>query len=522
MEFIEYQSLLASDPSYSQEAYKNDLLASPGIKAFATQMENTEPDKKICVTTPCSDIKCRLCDGEHKIDHCSSFTSMNLENRARFIYHNNLCYGCFEPISEKHIGKSCNQRKTCDICKESHPTLLHGNVPKVKSHSIHHASSSNIISMSIVPVRLSHESNPENILKVYALLDENSQGIFIQENLLAKLQAPTRRTCIRTETINGQFTDSSLAVDGLQVRPLAEFEAIYGGSAPIKLPTSYSREIISFNEEEVPTADKIKQWQHLHNILEKLPAYDSALPLGLIIGANCPKALEPHEVIPSRKDGPYALRSPLGWRVIGPIGGQIKPDTALNCYRTRLVIPTDYNLTDSTAHHHLVLQSSVKDNSINQGLEKIYQQEFPEEKTEKISLSHEDHQFLDLMQDSIYKEKGQYYLPLPFRNLDPVFPSNRAYALHRLASIKRKMQKDELFKKDYCKFMNTLLEKRYAIKSDEAPEGRTWYIPHFGVREEAKQRIQVVFYCSAKFQERCLNDELLHGPDLTNHNSKHI
>jgi len=441
---------------------------------------------------------------------------MNLENRAKAVYHNNLCYGCFEPINAEHVGKSCTQRKICDICKESHPTLLHGNVIKVKSNSIHQASSSSIISMSIVPVRLSHEDHPDNVVKVYALLDENSQGIFIQEDLLSKLQAPTRRTCIRTETINGQFTDSSLAVDGLQVRPLIEFEAMHGCSEPIKLPTSYSREGLSFNEEEVPTADNIKHWQHLHTILEKLPAYDSTLPLGLIIGANCPKALEPHEVIPSCKDGPYALRSPLGWRVIGPIGGEIKPEAALNCYRTRLIIPPDRLLLESASSHHLVLDSPVKDNFINQSLEKMYQMEFAEKKAEKISLSQEDHQFLDLMQDSINKVDGRYCLPLPFRGSAPVLPSNKAYALHRLASIKRKMQKDELFRTDYCKFMNTLLEKGYARQSDEMPEGRTWYIPHFGVREEAKQRIRVVFDCSAKYQERCLNDELLQGPDMTN------
>ena len=515
VEFIEYESLLASDPSYSQGVYKKDVLASSGIKAFTTQIELSGTDKKVLFKKPCLKVKCPLCDGEHKIDGCSSFTSMNLENRGRAVYHNRLCYGCLEPINDEHVGKSCNQRKTCDICKESHPTLLHGNVFKVKSHSIHHDSSSNIISMSIVPVRLSHADNSANVLKVYALLDENSQGIFVQEDLLDKLQAPTRRTCIRTETINGVFTDSSLAVDGLQVSPLSEFETIYGNSAPIKLPTSYSREVITFNEEEVPTADNIKHWNHLHSIIEKLPAYDSTIPLGLIIGANCPKALEPHEVIPSCENGPYALRSPLGWRVIGPIGGR-KVDTSVNCYRTRLVIPSDYDLPDSMAHHHLVLESSVKDNYINQGLEKMYQHEFPEEKTEKISLSQEDHQFVNLMQDSVYKENGHYCLPLPFRDNDPVLPSNKTYALHRLASIKRKMQKDESFKIDYCKFMNTLLEKGYAIQSDDTPEGRTWYIPHFGVREEAKQRIRVVFDCSAKSQERCLNDELLQGPDLTN------
>ena len=37
------------------------------------------------------------------------------------------------------------------------------------------------------------------------------------------------------------------------------------------------------------------------------------------MGANCLKALEPLEVIPSQGNGPYAMRTALGWCVIGPI-----------------------------------------------------------------------------------------------------------------------------------------------------------------------------------------------------------
>jgi hypothetical protein len=109
--------------------------------------------------------------------------------------------------------------------------------------------------MSIVPVLLSHKSNPSKVIKVYALLDENSQGVFIQQEVLHSLKSPTRPTHITTETLNGLFTDAALAVDGLQVRPLPSFESHYG-STVIELPTAYSREMLSLHKDEVPTAEK--------------------------------------------------------------------------------------------------------------------------------------------------------------------------------------------------------------------------------------------------------------------------
>ena len=71
---------------------------------------------------------------------------------------------------------------------------------------------------------------------------------------------------------------------------------------------------------------------------------------------------------------------------------------------------------------------------------------------------------------------------------------------------------------DYKGFMDDLMKKEYAEKSTkEAPEARTWYIPHHGVYHPSKPgKIRVVFDCSTKFQEVSLNKNLMSGPDLTN------
>lgn len=49
----------------------------------------------------------------------------------------------------------------------------------------------------------------------------------------------------------------------------------------------------------------------------KLPSVQAEV--GLLIGANVPKAMEPLQVVNSVDDGPYAVRTILGWTINGPL-----------------------------------------------------------------------------------------------------------------------------------------------------------------------------------------------------------
>ena len=68
--------------------------------------------------------------------------------------------------------------------------------------------------------------------------------------------------------------------------------------------------------------------------------------------------------------------------------------------------------------------------------------------------------------------------------------------------------------------MDDVIEKGYAEvvppEQLERKDGRIWYIPHHGVYHPEKQTLRVVFDCSACYQGKSLNSELLQGPDLTN------
>ena len=118
----------------------------------------------------------------------------------------------------------------------------------------------------------------------------------------------------------------SAAVSGLRVSSsIGSEKEIW-----LNLPLVYTREDIPVDIEEVATRENIKNWDHLTVITEKLP-HAADIEIELLIGADCSKALEPQEVIPSRSEGPFAFRTTLGQCVVGPLARPGKKNL-ISCY----------------------------------------------------------------------------------------------------------------------------------------------------------------------------------------------
>ncbi|KAL9971682.1 hypothetical protein ACROYT_G017880 [Oculina patagonica] len=67
--------------------------------------------------------KCALCNKAHNIDVCYEFVSKPISERKAFASTKGLCFGCLE---YGHLSKDCPKGSTCNVCKRSHPTSLHG------------------------------------------------------------------------------------------------------------------------------------------------------------------------------------------------------------------------------------------------------------------------------------------------------------------------------------------------------------------------------------------------------------
>ena len=80
----------------------------------------------------------------------------------------------------------------------------------------------------------------------------------------------------------------------------------------LSIPKLYARREIPVDKEEIATPDKIKEWKHVRLISNETVQRDD-IQAGLLIGANCMKALERTKIIPSESGGPYTYKTRLGW-----------------------------------------------------------------------------------------------------------------------------------------------------------------------------------------------------------------
>ena len=160
--------------------------------------------------------------------------------------------------------------------------------------------------MCIVPVKVKKDHSSEAV-ETYALLDSCSQGTFISEKLTQDLGASGRKTSITVKTLNGEHTSTSMVIEGLQVAQVDDTLNKW-----LTLPRTFAKSELPVDSDDVTNPCELKKWKYLDHIINQLKWKENP-DVGLLIGANCTKALEPIEMIQSRNGGSYAFRMQLGW-----------------------------------------------------------------------------------------------------------------------------------------------------------------------------------------------------------------
>ena len=332
---------------------------------------------------------------------------LGLEERSKVIF-KKKCYGCFQKVPRMHNAKNCTNRKVCKVCNGKHPTTLHGLVlgkdnsqkKSEKQHveemsenqnvsenhkdltcaSVHMGSK--VISVSVVPVEVLHE-NSNKVISTHALLDSCSEGTFFMKSVVDTIGIDGTPKSITTKKLNGDVTNTS--VEGC------------GKNRWVKIPKAFSWDELQVDAENIATPEKIAKQEYLDEILRKI-SQSSDVEIGLLIGGNCPKALEPNKIIPSRNGEPHVFRTILGWCVVGSVQKEVDLERNLSCHRVSV---TEIG-SNKIANHHFEIQISVEDMGIKQMLQKIYLHEFTEPQLKddinlfefKNGISIEDQKFL--------------------------------------------------------------------------------------------------------------------------------
>ncbi|KAK3750705.1 hypothetical protein QZH41_005748 [Actinostola sp. cb2023] len=251
---------------------------------------------------------------------------------------------------------------------------------------------------------------------------------------------------------------------------------------------------VATQRNQIPRPEAARQWTHTERIAEKLNMpYREYIDVGLLIGLDCTRALIPREVIAGDGNNPYALKTDLGWGIIGKYN-----DAA-----------SDNDEEDNIGVSHRIISCEVTNPQASCYLSR-------RTKTKEVLNP------LQMENGIVQRSDGHYQMPLPFREEIPNLPNNKALASHhRLQKLQQRMAHDDKYYSMYKAAMDEVIEKGYAekvpVSKKVTEDGKVWYIPHHGVFHPKKpEKLRVVYDCSARYKGESLNEHLLAGPDLTN------
>ena len=221
-------------------------------------------------------------------------------------------------------------------------------------------------------------------------------------------------------------------------------------------------------------------------------------------------------------EDPYAVRTLLGWGIIGPTNAanhsSVGGDDVFTCHRI-----VTCEIGNTRLDNRFVGDAQTKEVINPFAVRKMFELDFSERDQGTQAYSQEDRKFLDIVTNGIcLRSDGHYEMPLPTKDKNLVLPNNRAMAWNRLRPLKNKLESNQTYRSHYVKFMSKVIQNGYAEKVPQGTQPKegsksVWYIPHHGVYHPKKpNKIRVVFDCSAQFEGESLNKHLLQGPHLTN------
>ena len=505
VKFVEKEVEVAADPVFGTAEMAAISSATKPSSVNKREEAVKVKKSKIHVTKATEDAAngelCPCCKAGHDLEACQKMLNKTSSERLEFVKKSGLCFGC---LRHGHSSRQCRKRKTCSTCGARHPTLLHmdprhaergrpGPLPEPRNEvcggtKIDRAGPV----MSILPVLVTGRNGKTS--KTYAFLDSGSSATFITNALAEKLKLKGEETSLTITTVEqDELKINSQAVIGLQASSL-------DGSGSVKLPCAFTLKKIPVTSSDIPDASVVQQWPHLAGI--KIPVVE-AEDVGLLIGCNCPLAMEPWDVVHSEDGGPYAIKTRLGWTIVGPSDQRI-------------------DITSSSSVKLNRVGASAKED-IAKMLTDMYNSDFTEKIGREPSLSVEDKLWQKQVNDSINLRDGKYEIALPLKYEDEEIrnlPNNRKMAERRAEGLKKKLERDEGLHQRYTECVEELIREGHAevVPPDQLHRlNKTWYLPHHAVSHPAKpEKTRVVFDCSAKYGGVSLNDQLLQGPDLTN------
>lgn len=499
-----------SDLLKGNKGKKEDLLPrytmATGVKDDQNSSSKRGPQEAPC---PC-------CSQAHPLHRCNVFKEKTHAQRNEFVKVKGLCYNCLKNnpvlqsgITVKHIAKCCPSKFKCRIegCGASHHTLLHiPNQQKKESNqdsaqkdgsdlqagSVNTAllQDSDSVLLQVVPLRVFGKRG--KVVTTYAMLDSGSEITLVDPSLASTLDLDGQPDELVVSTVSNDNDIQHGYRVNLSVESLIDNEP-----QRLELRSAWCGRDLKIPLRHQLMRSNKSRWSHLQDV----PFPDvQQKKISIIIGTNVPEAFIPLDVRHNGPQAPVAIRSCLGFSILGRIG--------------------DGSESQRSAVHNIC--AATDDFTLNKQVELFWKLEsFGNASDNSKPKSLEDKRAEKVIEGTIGKIDGHYQMGLLWKHGDPRLPDNRSVAEIRLRHLRRRLERDQELKKKYLAIIDDYVEKGYACKltpeETKVRSNKTWYLPHHPVLNPHKPgKVRAVFDAASTFAGTSLNDKLLQGPDLIN------
>ena len=292
-------------------------------------------------------------------------------------------------------------------------------------------------------VDIYREDQPNEVHRIYAIVDDQSNASIISTELADKLNAEGPEWKYYLSTCGG-------AKEVRYGRRLTGLIIIECAGIPQ-------------DKKEIPTPEIAREHPHLRSIAVEIPPLDKEAKIQLLIGRDAPELLKVRAFKNGPKGAPWAQKLALGWTISGQTCLDLK-DGPIHVHAKRTSVVTDSEV-DVASTGDLIpfnLITHVARTGVNKGAEyeivtcpntMNFFESFTESSDAKdtaedvyrvtqndndVGLSIEDRRFMEIMEKGIYKNKfGNWEMALPFRSQNVSMPNNRGYAVKRLNELLR-------------------------------------------------------------------------------------
>uniref|UniRef100_A0A8D8TAY9 Integrase catalytic domain-containing protein n=1 Tax=Cacopsylla melanoneura TaxID=428564 RepID=A0A8D8TAY9_9HEMI len=442
--------------------------------------------------------KCAACDKPgHMLSKCEKFLKMEPHQRFAVVKQAQLCFGCF---ASNHSSMNCNSVYKCRVCgSSSHNSLLHKSEnrpspsdPPPRNTAISGVMQSSLQSCSSILLGTAIVKVKDYMgawIPIRCVIDAGSQISAVTEKLAQTLKLPRQRSAIQICGIGADTPIQSKGEIKCQVSPhsVADNESLWIHC--VVLP-----KIAADLPSTIPSS-VLQRFKHLKLADSSYLDKQLSTSIDMLIGAEHYAHLITSDV-PVITGFPSAIPSKFGWLLMGAVR----------------------ETSESSSHHQpkcsSLFVSSIEDPIATQ-LQRFWEMENVCDSTQRENpddLACEQH----FVKTHFRDKSGAYVVSLPFRdNLPPNLGTNQIFALNRLTSIKKRLDKDPKSKELYYENLNDYIQNGHMVPASVKSD---YLLVHFGVRKESSTtKLRVVFDPNVKGSHQVsLAESLLVGPKLQN------